>query len=240
LETAHANGTINEMATNGSKLLTRVLSVLAILLVWKVTLSVVAGYTSYLPPDFGADFLLGRESYFWGGYQWACYTHIASGPVSLLLGTVLINDRFRNRFPAWHRRLGRFQGMCILLLVAPSGLWMAQYAAAGPFAAAGLGSLAVATAACVSFGWRSAVKRRFAEHRRWMYRTFLLLSSAVVIRLIGGLATVAGYNEPWVNAFSVWASWLGPLAVFEAVRWWHAPAKTPFSTHPPAGRVGFD
>lgn len=185
------------------------------LLMAKVTLAVVLNYGEYVPPNFAADFLRGRDRYFWGPYHWAFYTHIASGPVALVLGMALISDRARRRFPAWHRRLGRVQVPCVLLLVAPSGLWMAYYAAAGPAGAAGLAALAVATGICAGLGWRSAVRRRFADHRRWMSRTFLLLSSAVVLRVIGGLASVAGVTGVWVDPLAVWMSWLVPLATFE-------------------------
>jgi hypothetical protein len=191
--------------------------VLGAVLVWKVTLSVVIGYRDYFPPDFASEFLRGREAYFWSPYRWAFYTHLASGPVSLVLGTVLISERFRKWAPAWHRRLGRAQGVCVLLLVAPSGLWMARYATTGAVAAVGLGTLAIATAACVALGWRAAVRRRFAAHRQWMERTFVLLCSAVVIRTIGGLATVAQFDAPWLYPLSTWASWLAPLAVYEAL-----------------------
>ncbi len=53
----------------------------AVLLVCKVTLSVVSGYGRYFPPDFDADFLLGREAYFFGPYRWAFYTHLVAGPI---------------------------------------------------------------------------------------------------------------------------------------------------------------
>jgi hypothetical protein len=198
--------------------LSRVLALLAVLLVCKVAASVVLGYREYLPPNFDSEFLQGRESYFWGAYAWSFYAHLVAGPATLLLGTLLISDRFRARAAAWHRRLGRLQGMCVLLVLAPSGLWMARYAATGSVAAAGLGSLAIATAACVLLGWKAAVERRFTEHRRWMWRTYLLLCSAVVIRMIGGLATVAGFDALWLYPFSAWASWLGPLAIYEGLR----------------------
>jgi hypothetical protein len=52
---------------NRSRRLAQVaLTVAAALLIVKVTLSVILGYRDYLPPNFDADFLLGRESYFWG------------------------------------------------------------------------------------------------------------------------------------------------------------------------------
>jgi hypothetical protein len=134
------------------------------------------------------------------------------------LGTLLLSDRFRRVALTWHRRLGRVQGICILLLLVPSGLWMAWYAATGTVAALGLGSLAVATAACVLLGWRAAVERRIADHRSWMWRTYMLLISAVVIRMIGGLATVTGLDALWLYPLATWASWLLPLAVFESIQ----------------------
>jgi len=194
----------------------RVLAFFAGLLVLKVTVSVVLKYRDYFPPNFGADFLLGREPYFFRGYQWAFYVHIASGPIALILGLMLVSERFRRRFPKWHRRLGRIQVLGVLFLVAPSGLWMAYYAQAGPIAGAGFAALAIATGICVALGWRSAVNSRFADHRRWMWRGFLLLCSAVVIRVIGGLATVTGVYFAWLDPLAAWASWLAPLAIFEA------------------------
>jgi hypothetical protein len=195
-----------------------VLSALAAILICKVALETVAEYRYYVPPNFQSEFLQGRETYFWGAYQWAFYAHLVSGPASLVLGTLLISDRFRRRVPVWHRRLGRVQGLCILLIVAPSALWMARYAMTGAIAAAGFGSLAIVTAACVVLGWKAAVERRFAEHRCWMWRTYLLLCSAVVIRLVGGSATVADIHPLWLYPFSAWASWLVPLLAYES---WH-------------------
>jgi uncharacterized membrane protein len=201
-----------------SMTLTRLLVLVAGLLICKVTAAVVIGYRNYLPPNFDSDFLHGRESYFFGAYQWAFYTHIASGPVSLVLGMLLISERFRCRFPAWHRRLGRVQVVCVLLMVAPSGLWMARYTATGPIAGIGFAVLSILTATCVVVGWRNAVKTRFAEHRRWMWRCFLLLCSAVVLRVLGGTATVFGVQSEWFDPIASWASWLIPLSTYELCR----------------------
>jgi Predicted membrane protein (DUF2306) len=200
-------------------LVARILSLAAAVLVLKVTVSVVSNYHYYWPPNFTSDFLRGRERYFFGAYQWAFYTHIASGPISLILGMILISETFRARFPRWHRYLGRVQVACVLLLVTPSGFAMAYRAAAGPVAADSLAALALATAICVSLGTWSAMKRRFAEHRRWMWRCYLLLCSAVVLRVIGGLATVTGMTFSWVDPVATWASWVIPLAVFEVRQW---------------------
>jgi hypothetical protein len=198
--------------------LRRGLTLLAAVLVLKVNFAVVWGYRNYLPPDFNSEFLRGREDYFAGAYQWAFYAHIASGPISLLLGTLLISETFRRRLPKWHRRLGRVQVTGVLLVLAPSGLWMAWYAAAGPIGAVGFALMAIATGISTAMGWREAVARRFAAHRRWMWRSYLLLCSAVVIRLSGGLATVVGVHSAWFDPLASWACWIVPLAVFELRR----------------------
>src|SRR4051812_33015086 len=83
----------------------RILALLAGVLILKVTASVISNYGNYLPPNFASDFLRGRERDFAGTYRWAFYTHILSGPVSLILGLILIGERSRSRFPRWHRHL---------------------------------------------------------------------------------------------------------------------------------------
>jgi hypothetical protein len=197
----------------------RLLVLLACALVLKTVAKTVLDYQHYFPADFNFDFLRGREPYFRGVYWWAFYTHILSGPVALLLGLILVVERSRPRFPAWHRRLGWLQVGCVLLLVTPSGLWMAYYAAAGPVAAVSLAALAIATAVCVVLGARSAMMRKFAAHRIWMWRCYVLLCSAVVLRVIGGLSTVMGAEAAWVDPLATWMSWLAPLSAFELYEW---------------------
>src|SRR4051794_15734067 len=91
----------------------RVLAITAAVLTIKVTANVLSNYASYFPPDFASDFPRGRERDFLGAYRWAFYTHILSEPVSLIVGLVLVGERFRTSFPKLHRHLGRFQVACV-------------------------------------------------------------------------------------------------------------------------------
>lgn len=199
--------------------LPRMIKLLVLLLIGKMLVSVVLNYRDYLPPNFQADFLLGREGYFWHGYHWSFYPHIFAGPCSLILGTLLMSEAFRRRFPRWHRRLGRVQGMCVLFVVAPSGLAMAFRAASGPVAGAGFAVLALLTAGTVGMGWRTAVQRRFDRHRRWMTRCYILLCSTVVVRVNGGVGAFLGIGDNWFYTQTAWTSWLVPLVVYEAIQW---------------------
>ncbi len=195
--------------------LPRVLLLVTALLIVKVTGVVMLGYVNYFPPNFQSDFLHGRESYFFTRYQWAFYPHIVSGPVSLFLGLVLLSDRFRVRFPHWHRWLGRVQTICVLGVMLPSGLVMAFDAAAGPYATVGFVMLTALTATSTVLGWRAAVQRRFLVHRRWMLRSYVLLCSAVVLRIIGGIGTVLEVQALSFDLLATWASWVVPLIVLE-------------------------
>jgi len=191
----------------------RALKLLTAVLICKTVLAVMLAYVDYIPANFKNDFLLGRRSYFYGWYCIAFYTHIFAGPAALLMGLLLMSQAFLRAFPAWHRRVGKTQVLCTLLLVVPSGLCMAPYSSTGLFAGAGFAVLSIATAVCAGMGWRMAVQRRFQHHRRWMMRCFALLCSAVVLRLFGGLAEVLGATS--VYPVTAWISWLAPLLAVE-------------------------
>jgi hypothetical protein len=197
--------------------LQRALVVLAGLVVVRVTFAIVSNYGDYFPPNFHSEFLYQRQSYFFGPYRWAFYTHILAGPIALLLGLLLISKYVRQRFPKVHRAGGRIQIGIILLLLAPSGLYLAWYAESGIPAGLAFAALAVATVACAVLGWKAAVQRRFNDHEQWMLRCYTLLCSAIVLRIIGGLQLVTNISGDWTYPLTAWASWLVPLAVLEAL-----------------------
>lgn len=189
---------------------------LVVALILRVLISIVANYPDYFPPNFEALFLLGREGTFHGAYSVAFYIHIFSGPIILLNGLILLNDGLRRRFPAWHRVLGRTQVAVLLLLVLPSSVVMSQQAFGGWPAGVSFLLLSVATGICAVLGVVEARRRRFEQHRRWMLRSYLLICSAVILRLISGTAGLVGVSNP-EQAYTVaaWVSWVVPLAIFE-------------------------
>jgi len=201
----------------------RLIQLLAILLICKTIVTVLGNYLDYFPANFRSDFLLGRQSYFYGPYQWAFYTHIISGPFTLVAGLVLLSETVRRRRPAVHRVLGRVQVLCVLFIVSPSGLWMATRAATGPVAGAGFAVLAVATAVAAAMGWRNAVARRFDLHRQWMLRCYVLLCSAVALRVMGGASEVLGLDGTYPIA--AWLGWIVPLAALELLDGWNRTRK---------------
>ncbi len=184
-------------------------------LVVRVVAGIVGSYPGYFPPDFEAEFLVGRETEFFGIYQVAFSVHVISGPIALLASTLLMNSVARNRWPKLHRYVGRLTVVIVLILVVPSGFVMAFYAHSGRFAELGFISLALSTGLCAVAGWQTARRRQFQRHQRWMTRLFLMLFSAVVLRIIGGASLHFQWTSEWIYPVNAWVSWLVPLSAFE-------------------------
>lgn len=213
---ANAHRLILQMKYNADmRVAITILKCLTTLLLFKVLVSILSNYPDYFPANFQSDFLLDRERYFHGPYQIAFYAHIIVTPLVLISGMILMSESIRNRFPSKHRLLGRIHIAAILFIVAPSSLWMAAYAYTGQLAGAGFMVLTILTAIAAVFGFRSAIARRFQSHRRWMTRCFLLLCSAVVLRLVAGLSIVTDADPVRSYQFAAWASWIVPLTLFE-------------------------
>lgn len=197
---------------------------LAIVLILRVLVTILANYPDYFPPDFDALFLQGREATFTGVYRTAFYVHILSSPIVLMNGLILLSDGLRRRHAAWHRRLGRFQVAVLLLLVLPSSVVMSQHAFGGWPAGLSFLVLSIATAGCALIGVMHALRRRYDRHRRWMLRSYVLICSAVALRLISGAAGLLGAPDPeGAYIVAAWASWLVPLAAYEV--WERMPAQ---------------
>ena len=79
-------------------------------------------------------------------------------------------------------------------------------------------ALSMTTATCAIVGVIHARRGRYDCHRRWMLRCYVLICSAVILRLISGAAGLVGVPSPeGAYIVAAWVSWLGPLAVFEIV-----------------------
>lgn len=177
---------------------------------------IVYEYRLYFPANFTeATFLIGREESFTPVYAAAFYTHIVSGPPTILLASFLLWSGGLAQYRIAHRWAARVLMFLIFVLLVPSGLLMAPQAFAGPVAAAAFVTLSLATAISAGFTLYYARSRRFAVHQRWAMRCFLLLVSPLLLRIVSGTLMVIGYEEPFGYQCNAWLSWLVPLLVYE-------------------------
>lgn len=201
--------------------LTTVLRWLAVLLIIRVLIAIVANYPDYFPPNFDALFLQGRETTFTGVYRPAFYIHIFSGPVVLLGGLILLSQHVRRRHPDLHRRLGWVQVIVLVVFVLPTSVVMSRHAFGGWSAGLSFLLLSAATASCALVGVMYARRHRYDQHRRWMVRSYVLICSAVTLRLFSGAAGLVGVSSAeGAYIVAAWCSWLLPLAAYEIVERW--------------------
>ena len=200
------------------RILTTALRWLAVLLILRVLVAILANYPDYFPPNFDSLFLQGREATFTGAYRPAFYIHIFSGPVVLFNGLILMSEYVRRHHAGLHRLLGRVQVVVLLLFVLPTSVVMSQHAFGGWPAGLSFCLLSATTASCAIVGVVYARRGSYDRHRRWMLRSYVLICSAVALRLISGTAGLVGVPSP-EEAYIVaaWSSWLLPLAAYEIV-----------------------
>ncbi len=140
--------------------------------------------------------------------------HAGLAALALLLGPVQFWGRKHGRRAAWHRATGALY-MAACLLSAPAGLALALGTTAGPIATVGFGLLALAWFVTTAQGLRAVLARRFADHRRWMIRSFALTFAAVTLRLYLPIAPSFGYDFMPAYIAVSWLCWVPNLLIAE-------------------------
>lgn len=140
--------------------------------------------------------------------------HIAGAATALLVGPLQLLPRLRARWRGLHRWLGRtYVAGCLIGGV--GGLVMAFGATAGPIAGVGFGSLAVIWIVTTGQAWRSALARRFDDHRAWMIRSFALTFGAVTLRLYLPVLPLFGLSFLDSYRLTSYLAWIPNLILAE-------------------------
>lgn len=176
----------------------------------------------YLTWELDIDFLQTKQHviHHWY-YRLAFYVHIFSSLPVLFFGAFLFSERIQQRFSKLHRMMGTSYVVLVLFLSAPSGMVLAAYANGGwPVQL----SFLVATPLWWIFTWqglRTAMKKDFLVHRKWMLRSYALAFSAVTLRA----SQLFLNNVNWIDyeyqyLFVAWESWMLNLFLVEVyLRW---------------------
>jgi uncharacterized membrane protein len=139
--------------------------------------------------------------------------HAGGAGTALLVGMFQFLPAVRRR-PGLHRGMGRLYGASCIVGGA-AGFVLAFGTTAGPVAAWGFGLLAPAWIYTTAQGWLSARAGRYAEHRRWMIRSFSLTFAAVTLRLYLPLGIGAGLTFEQIYVATAWISWVPNLLLAE-------------------------
>jgi Predicted membrane protein (DUF2306) len=156
-------------------------------------------------------------------YLAALYAHVPSALFALPACVLLDTETLRSRWPGAHRWLGRLTAFVVLLLVVPSGLYLATFAQGGLVTTLGFWLTGLVSAGAMLLSVRAARRGRYALHRRFARHVTAQLSVAVLSRaLLYGVELLELY-EPWVYVAALWLPVLGALF---SVEWLHAPRRS--------------
>jgi len=159
----------------------------------------------------------------------ALVAHIISAVLITLSGAIQFMPQIRRRVPAFHRWNGRIYifTACSLSLAGLYMLWT-RPTVGGLTGLVGNSILGVVVLVCAAMALRHAMRRDIVTHRRWAFRLFVALCSALFIRagatLWGVIAIGAAGLDPAtaigtsLNVLS-YAQYAFPLAVLELYFW---------------------
>ena len=151
-------------------------------------------------------------------------SHVLAAAILNAVGLLQLIPWLRRRYPGWHRNAGRMF-MVLALVGVITGFYMTWLRGSrlSDVSAIGISINGVLIVLAVIMAWRLAWQRRFAEHRRWAIRAFLLVSGVWMLRLglmgwilvnQGPRGNTAQLDGPF-DVVWVFGCYLVPLAVAE-------------------------
>ncbi len=153
------------------------------------------------------------------------YLHVTLAPIALIIGVWQFQPVTRRS--AWHRWEGRIYVVCVLA-AAVSGFIVAFTTVAGPVHATGFAILAVLWFGATLMAYIKVRAGKYAEHRRWMIRSYALTCAAITLRIILPVGLISGLDFPTSYLLAAWGSWIINLIIAElVVRYSRPPADLP-------------
>ena len=174
------------------------------------------GFPNYFPPRFDQGFLRQKEDYFYrSAYFVGFFSHIVSAPVVLFCGVVQMSQTVRIQVPRFHRKVGLIYVVLILVAMAPGGLIMSMNALGGRSSTICFALISIGTWGVTLHAFQLARRKAFRGHQRWMVRSFILVNSAVLLRIFDYFIFAIVDRPVLSYQIAAWSSWVLPMLFCE-------------------------
>jgi uncharacterized membrane protein len=137
----------------------------------------------YLNPDFENGYLSGNKFPYLSVFRIGLIVHLIIAPFLVFSSSLLLFFRLERRSPQLHRVIGRLTVYSAFAFLIPSGFILSYYAIGGLVGQLLFFSLTFLTMISVARALFEARNRNFTLHRKWMIRFYILLTSAIWLRL---------------------------------------------------------
>ncbi len=189
---------------------------------------VVAAFLAYsIPPYLTLDPAQSRVPAPAGFAQhyWFLVAHIAFGSIAIVGVVLQVWPWLRRTHPVVHRRVGR---VYVFGGAIPSAVMAATIGAVSPFGPVVAALDVVAAVLWLGFtvaGWRAVRERRFADHRKWMVRSFAMCMNTLMTRALSPLGFLlvlprGGDKETLILSAATVSAALSLLTLLLLSQWW--------------------
>ena len=183
----------------------------------KILLYVVLGFfcllmlritLQYIPIRTDAAFLQLKQQYL-DIIPWriAFFVHVFTSIFVLAAGFTQFTPSILKKHKNIHRAIGQAYVFNVLFITGPASFIMALFANGGISSRMAFSVLSILWIFTTAMGWRTAMQRRFLEHKMWMYRSYALTLSALTLRLWKWLFVLLFHLRP-MDAYMI-VAWLG-------------------------------
>lgn len=198
-----------------------------------VVFSVIAMMTVYVI-FYNERFVVQPENPAWQHYEpfkWWLLPHAVAGTLMYLAAPLQFSERLRKRFTPLHRIAGRLYVLSVFI-VAPTGAYIQYFEERMGFPRS-FTVLAVIDALLLMgttlLGFVFAYRRKIAQHRQWMIRSYAVALVFVEVRFILG---ITGWGQLGVDIVQavIWSCLAMSLLLADLVNHWpelHTILRTP-------------
>jgi len=150
-------------------------------------------------------------------WRFSFYTHVFVSCLVLLAGFTQFSPQLLLRYPRVHRLMGWIYLVVVTSVSGPAAFVMALYANGGWAARTSFALLALSWIGFTALAGTYAMRRRFALHGAFMFRSYALTLSAITLRIYTYLLDMAllPLSTREIYILTAWLSWVPNLLVAE-------------------------
>lgn len=196
-------------------------------LFFKIVLVLIFGYffwlmlrltLEYIPAQSDVSFLMIKQTEVntHTEYLYFFYAHVYTSIFVLFSGFIAVFVKPKAAFRNLHRFFGKIYVILLLLLAAPSGIYMGFYANGGILAKISFVILGILWWFTTYKAYLEIRKKNVLNHKKWMYRSYALAVSAITLRFWKVVLVYFFQPNPMdVYEIIAWLGWVPNLILIE-------------------------
>ena len=148
-------------------------------------------------------------------YNSAFYIHIFAGAICILTALIQFSRFILKRSTAIHRWSGKLYVLVVLLLAAPTGLYMSSFAKGSAWERSLFLFMALCWFITTLYGLTAIKKKNVLAHKIWMMRSYAMAMTAVTFRIYHIIFYMLDWDHLENYELSLWISVIGNMLFAE-------------------------